>query len=430
MVSKIKNSLITKTVKSLCSSFPFSSRYNIIVISLLFIFFIPTLEETAFTSNSSKNIWTGTWGTAPQLVEPNNMPPAPGLTNNTLRQVLRISAGGEIIRLRFSNVFSKDPVTIKLAGIAVSINGYTIDKKTQKLLKFKGKKQVTMRPGGEVLSDPLKFHLESGSKLAITICFGNTSSDITGHPGSRTTSYIVPGNRSISADFGKAVLTDHWYVINGIDVMAPKTAGAIAILGNSITDGRGSGTNKQNRWPDILSERLLKNPATSHLGVLNMGIGGNCVVSGGLGPTALSRFDRDILSQSNVKWLIVFEGINDIGGSQNKEAASRTVKELISAYSRMIEKAHSKGIKVYGATLLPFGGSFYDTDFRQTSRDTVNTWIRGEDHFDAVIDFDQFMRDPSNFMIILPGWHSGDFLHPNEAGYKKMAGTIDLRLFE
>ena len=161
-----------------------------------------------------------------------------------------------------------------------------------------------------------------------------------------------------------------------------------------------------------------------------MGIGGNCVVSGGLGPTALSRFDRDILSQSNVKWLIVFEGINDIGGSQNKEAASRTVKELISAYSRMIEKAHSKGIKVYGATLLPFGGSFYDTDFRQTSRDTVNTWIRREGHFDAVIDFDQFMRDPANFMIILPGLHSGDFLHPNEAGYKKMAGIIDLRLFE
>ncbi|MGB8490148.1 MAG: SGNH/GDSL hydrolase family protein, partial [Bacteroidales bacterium] len=375
-------------------------------------------------------VWTGTWATAPQLVEPNNMPPAPGLTNNTLRQVVRVSTGGEVLRARFTNVFSKSPVTMKSVQIAVSGDGYAIDAKTQKVLKFKGKKQVTMSPDGEVLSDPLKFHLEPGSELAITICFGNTSPDVTGHPGSRTTSYILPGNQCAQGDFSKAVTTEHWYVINGIDVMAPETAGTVVILGNSITDGRGSGTNKQDRWPDILSERLLKNPPASRTGVLNLGIGGNCVLRGGLGPTALARFDRDVLSQSNVKWLIILEGINDIGGTRNSEMAARTAKELISAYSTMIEKAHAKGIKVYGATILPFARSFYDRDYRQVARDTVNAWIRQKGHFDAVIDFDQVMRNPEDIRTMLPDLQSGDFLHPNEAGYKKMGEAIDLRLFE
>jgi lysophospholipase L1-like esterase len=384
---------------------------------------------TNFASGPTKKVWTGTWGAAQQLVESGNMPPAPGLTNNTLRQTIRVSIGGEVVRVKFSNTFSKSPVNIKLAGIAVSKDGCTIDPGTQKVLRFKGKKQITMNPGQEIFSDRLRIHLESGSRLSVTICFGDTSPDVTGHPGSRTTSYIIPGNQSLTADFCKAVSTDHWYVISGVDVMAPETAGSVVILGNSITDGRGSGTNKQNRWPDILSERLLKNPGTVSVGVINMGIGGNCVVKGGLGPTASDRFDRDILSQSNVKWLIILEGINDIGGTKDSAEAASMARQLTLAYSRMIDKAHSRGIKVFGSTILPFGLSFYDTDFHQAARDTVNAWIRKSGKFDAVIDFDQVMGNPDDPNTLSPGLHSGDFLHPNEEGYKKMGGSVDLQLF-
>ena len=374
--------------------------------------------------------WVGTWTTAPQLVEPHNMPPAPGLTDNTIRQIVRVSVGGEEVRLRFSNAFSKSPVEMKLAAIAQVSEGGSIDVSSQKLLKFNKNESVTMNPGGEVYSDPINFNLKSGSLIAITIHFGQTSPDVTGHPGSRTTSFILPGNNIASADFSGSIKTDHWYVIQGIDVKASKNSKAVAVLGNSITDGRGSGTNKQNRWPDILSAKLLANESTKNIGVLNLGIGGNCVVRGGLGPTALERFDRDILSQSNVRWLIILEGINDIGSIKTDEQADKIAKELIRAYDEMITKAHAKGILVYGATILPFAKSFYDTPQRQKARDAVNEWIRNSGKFDAVIDFDKIMRNPYDVITILPDMHDGDFLHPNEAGYRRMGENVDLELFK
>ncbi|WP_114792660.1 SGNH/GDSL hydrolase family protein [Niabella yanshanensis] len=373
--------------------------------------------------------WVGTWATAPQLVEPNNMPPEPGLAHNTIRQIVRVSMGGEKLRLRFSNAFSKEPVTMKTVAVAVAKEGSLIDPSTQQILKFNGAEAVTMPPSGEGYSDPLDFTLAPGSTLAITIYFGDTSPGTTGHPGSRTTSYLLAGNQIGSADFAGAVATDHWYVINSIEVMAGAGAFAIAALGNSITDGRGSGTNKQNRWTDILSQQLLTNKDTKNIGVLNLGIGGNCVLRGGLGPTALNRFDRDILSQSSVKWLLILEGINDIGGIRNTESAPRVARELIEAYSLMADKAHARGIKVYGCTILPFGESFYDTPFRQQARDTVNEWIRTTDKFDAVIDFDKIMRNAGDIKKINPDLHDGDMLHPNQAGYKKMGEAIDLNLF-
>ena len=374
--------------------------------------------------------WVGTWTTAPQLVEPHNMPPAPGLTDYTIRQIVRVSVGGEEVRLRFSNAFSKSPVEMKLAAIAQVSEGGSIDVSSQKLLKFNKNESVKMTPGGEVFSDPFKFNLKPGSLVAITIHFGKTSPDVTGHPGSRTTSFILPGNNIASADFSGSVKTDHWYVIQSMDVKASKNSKAVAILGNSITDGRGSGTNKQNRWPDILSARLLANEATKNIGVLNLGIGGNCVVRGGLGPTALERFDRDILSQNNVRWLIILEGINDIGSIKTDEQADKIAKELIRAYDEMITKAHAKGILVYGATILPFAKSFYDTPQRQKARDAVNEWIRNSRRFDEVIDFDKIMRNPYDVITILPDMHDGDFLHPNEAGYRRMGENVDLELFK
>jgi len=375
--------------------------------------------------------WVGTWATAQMLVEPNNMPPAPGLTDNTLRQIIRVSIGGERIRLRFSNIFSDQPTVLKSVSIANVVEGAVIDGKSQKTLSFNGNAGITMNPQQEVFSDTFDFALQPGQLLAITIHYGATSQKTSGHSGSRTTSYILQGDQLNNVDFAGAVKTDHWYSIMGVDVIAPKKSATIVCLGNSITDGRGSGTNKQNRWTDILSARLLENKATENIGVLNLGIGGNCVVRGGLGPTALDRFDRDVLSQEGVKWLVLLEGINDIGGIRKAEDATVRAEELIAAYKVMIDKAHAKGIKVYGCTILPFAKSFYDAPFKQEARDIVNAWIRNKNSgFDAVIDFDKAMVSEPGSKTILPNMHDNDFLHPNELGYKRMGDVIDIELFK
>lgn len=394
-------------------------------------------KETIINSDSEvhaekadSTIWVGTWGTAPQLVEPHNMPPEPGLNNNTIRQVVRVSIGGDSLRLRFSNEFSTDTVIMKKVSIAVSKEGSVIDTTTIKELKFNGKSEATINPGIDVTSDPFSFNLKPRTDIAITIYFGKTSSNVTGHPGSRTTSYIVEGDKTTTADLADATETDHWYNIKGIDVKAPASSGVVVILGNSITDGRGSGTNKQNRWPDILSERLLSNPETINVGVLNMGIGGNCVLKECLGASAIDRFERDVLSQHNVRWLIILEGVNDLGQAPDRTSAAKVSKEIIEAYQGMINKAHAHNIKVYGATILPFNKSFYYKDYREEARKTINEWIRNSGEFDAVIDFAKALQSPEDASTILSEAHSGDFLHPNENGYKMMGEAVDLGLFE
>ncbi|PBJ15937.1 SGNH/GDSL hydrolase family protein [Flavobacterium sp. ACN6] len=372
--------------------------------------------------------WVGSWACAQMLVETNNMPPDPGLAENTLRQIIKVSIGGDNIRLRFSNLFSDQPTVLKKISIANVINAPAIDKNTQQILSFNGNQEITLNPGQDVFSDVVNFQLKPGQLLAITIYYGAASQKTSGHPGSRTTSYILTGDNVNNADFSDAVKTDHWYSIMGLDVMASKETSNIVCLGNSITDGRGSGTNKQNRWTDILAARLSADNTTKHIGVLNLGIGGNCVVKGGLGPTALDRFDRDVLSQAGTKWLVILEGINDIGGIKRAEDAPVKAQEIIDAYKVMIEKAHARDIKVYGCTILPFQKSFYDAPFKQDARDIVNAWIRN--NFDAVIDFDKEMASEADPKTILSNMHDGDFLHPNELGYKRMGEVVDLNLFK
>jgi lysophospholipase L1-like esterase len=284
--------------------------------------------------------------------------------------------------------------------------------------------EVTMAPGAAIDSDPFAFALEPLRDVVITIYFGSTSSTVTGHPGSRTSSYILTGNKVSNADFSGAVQTDHWYVINAIDVKAPDSSYAVAVLGNSITDGRGSGTNKQNRWPDELARRLQDNPATQHVAVLNEGIGGNCVLGACLGPSALSRFERDVLDQNEVKWLIILEGINDIG-----YGGTGVGNSLINAFTQMIDRAHAKGILVYGATLLPMKGSSYFSTTHETERQTVNQWIRTSSLLDGIVDLDRALRNPSDTLSLLPDYDTGDHLHPNEAGHHMMAEAVDLSLF-
>ncbi len=398
------------------------SKINLAILILLLI-------NTCFL-NAGKN-WVGTWATAPQLVEPHNNPPAPGLSNNSIREIVRVSTGGKIIRLKFSNEHSKSPVTIKSVKIAASTGNGSIDISTIKELKFNGINEYTMQPGAVAVSDPVKFNLKPRMDVAITLYLGNTSQTITGHPGSRTTSYIISGNDKSVTEFSNAVKTDHWYIISGIDVVSPKSAGAVAIIGNSITDGRGSGTNLQNRWPDILSERLLKNKGTEKVSVLNLGIGGNCVLRGGLGPTALRRYDKDVLGQSGVKWVVIFEGVNDLGGAPDVEdVANKKADDLIEAYKLMINKAHEKRLKVYGATIMPFKKNGYYKPYREMARTKVNDWIRTSGAFDAVIDFDKVISDPADNACMLESLQDNDFLHPNQAGHRKTGESVDLNLFK
>jgi len=376
-----------------------------------------------------QNKWVGTWATAPQLVEPHNNPPSPGLSHNTIRQIVRVSLGGDSIRVRFSNEFSSKPVVLKSVHLAVSLGNGKIDPATDKEVYFNGKPQVIIDAGNFITSDVFQFKLNPRQDIAITIYFGDTPTDITGHPGSRTTSYILTGNEVVRTDFSDAIKTDHWYIINGIDVLASDSANAVVILGNSITDGRGSGTNKQNRWPDELVRRLHENSKTKNMAVLNMGIGGNCVLKDCLGPAAITRFKRDVLDQNGVKWLIIFEGINDIGQARGPESSQKVANDLIKAYQEMIDIARKKGIIVFGATLLPFGGSSYDSPNRQDAWKTVNDWIRNSGSFDGVIDLERALCDPENNIRIIPIADSGDHLHPNETGHRMIAEAVDIYLF-
>lgn len=405
-----------------------SFHYSTPIIFLL-VFMLCSFSLTGYATSDLSKKWVGTWSTAPQLVEPGNMPPSPGLSNNTLRQVVRVSIGGDSLRIRFSNIFSNSTVMMKAVKIAVSAGGSTIDASTIKDLKFNGNTDVTMNPGVTITSDPIPFNLKPRMDIAITIYFGQTSSNITGHPGSRTTSFLLAGDKNYSFDFVGSIPTDHWYFINGIDVKAPESASAIAILGNSITDGRGSDTNRQNRWTDILSERLLKNHRTNQVSVLNLGIGGNCVLSGGLGPTGVSRFERDILQQTGIRFAVVFIGVNDIGRVRSVTSADSIAINLISAFKVWIKNAHAHNIKIYGATILPFNGNSYYNQYSDLCRNKVNTWIRTKGNYDEFIDFDRSLRSTSDTTKLVSTFQH-DGLHPTAEEYKKMGQSIDLKLFE
>ena len=364
--------------------------------------------------------WVGTWATGNQVTESNNLPPAPGLPNNTLRQFVRVSIGGSELRLRLSNEYGSAPVTFNAVHVASPTTGSGIDTSSDRALTFGGSPSVTVPAGEAVTSDTFQYTLPPLSRVAVTIVFGGQSGNVTGHPGSRTTSYLQSGNQVSAASISGAQ-TDHWYFISGIDVMAGTSSRAIAILGDSITDGRGSTTNGNDRWPDRLAERLQAGDATKHIAVLNLGIGGNTLLSGGLGPTGLQRFDRQVLDQPGVGWVIVLIGINDVNGGASSSA-------LIDGYQQLIDRAESRGLPIYGVPLLPFAGSGYDNPQAQTVVSQVNTWIRTAGNFQAYLPLDQAVSNGGTPPALLPAYDDGDQLHLSPAGYQAMANAIDLGL--
>ncbi|MBP5537735.1 MAG: SGNH/GDSL hydrolase family protein [Bacteroidales bacterium] len=371
--------------------------------------------------SASARRWVTTWATAQQIAEPHNNPPIP-LAGETLRQIVQVSIGGSEIRLRFSNRFSQEDLELVHVDIAeAQSEGASPDifPDTSKSLTFNGKESITIKAGEEVFSDPVRFRLKERMNVAITITYGKAPANIiTGHPGSRTTSYFL----------GKNTTTDHWYTIESIQVKAGRKAGAIAVLGDSITDGRGTTTNGQNRWTDNLSKRLLANWRTRKLSVLNLGLGGNCVfLEGGNGPVARSRYQHDLLDMEGVKYIILFEGVNDLGTCKDGMA---TAEELILTFTEITSKAHARGIKVIGATVMPFKHNRYYNESREQGRQRLNNWIRTGGVVDGLIDFDAAMSGKEEPDALNPIYlFENDWLHPNAQGYMVMGDCIDLNLF-
>ena len=377
--------------------------------------------------------WVGAWSSAQLAPDAKNSLAPEDYPNATLRQVVRLSIGGDTLRVKLSNLFGTQPLTIDAARIAVSAAPATarIDPATDRPLTFSASARVTIPAGGETWSDPVKLKVAPLAHLAISLHYPAAPSVQTGHPGSRATSYILPGDHTAATDLPGAKTADRWFQIAGIDI-ASRKASAIVAFGDSITDGYGVQPNTNLRWTDGLIERLKG----KNIAVLNLGIGGNRVLADGLGPSGVSRFDRDVLSQSGVTHFIILEGVNDLGvlnRDQSKDASANAgmAQDLISAYASMVAKARAKGIKAIGATILPYSGSAYyhPPAEAEAARQTVNAWIRAPGNFDAVIDWDAALRDPARPTHLLPAYDN-DGLHPNMAGYKAMADAIPLSLFE
>ncbi len=376
----------------------------------------------ALSTYSLAQNWVGTWATAPQTVVRSFMPYNNCMTNRSVRQVVKVSIGGNVIRLKLSNIYSMQPVEIRSIYIAHAKDSSDIDAKTAQYFKFGNSYKTVIPAGKQIVSDALKFNLRNLERVAITINYTSAPEIPTVHMGSRTTSYIMKGVTNAHSNFAKAFRENHWYNISGIDVYTmSNNMSAIAIIGNSITDGKCSTDNAQNRWPDVMSEMLQLKHKITNQGVLNLGIGNNRVtVPGGFGALAKERFDRDILMQSGVKKVVIFEGVNDIGAARS--GSSETVaRKIIESIQGMVKKAKARKMKVYLGTITPFKGAGYYTHFHEAARLYVNDWIRSQaKNVDGILDFAKLLQDPNDDRRMKREYASNDWLHPNPTGYKAM----------
>ena len=384
---------------------------------LVFLMMFCVLSTYSLAQN-----WVGTWATAPQTVVKSFMPYNNCMTNRSVRQVVKVSIGGDVIRLKLSNIYSMQPVEIRSIYIAHAKDSSDIDAKTAQYFKFGNSYKTVIPAGKQIVSDALKFNLRNLERVAITINYTSAPEVPTVHMGSRTTSYIMKGVTNAHTNFAKAFRENHWYNISGIDVYTmSNNMSAIAIIGNSITDGKCSTDNAQNRWPDVMSEMLQLKHKITNQGVLNLGIGNNRVtVPGGFGALAKERFDRDILMQSGVKKVVIFEGVNDIGAARS--GSSETVaRQIIESIQGMVKKAKARKMKVYLGTITPFKGAGYYTHFHEAARLYVNDWIRSQaKNVDGILDFAKLLQDPNDDRRMKREYASNDWLHPNPIGYKAM----------
>jgi lysophospholipase L1-like esterase len=403
------------------------SRFSkfICVLLMSFIAGAPQMSRAAAPDH-----WVGTWAASP-MSAPNDKGVA-GVTDETLRQIVHVSLGGSMVRVILTNEFGTDPLTIGAAHVALRATGSEIQLASANALTFNGQPGVMIPPGALAVSDPIALKLPPLTDLAISIFIPAQSIQlITQHSSASQTNYIVEGNHTGDKTLDGTKEFASWRFVKGVEVMASGSAGAVVTFGDSITDGAASTRNANARWPDVLAARLQADKKTAGIGVLNEGIGGNRLLHDITGPSALARFDRDVLSHSGVRYLIILEGINDIGrtAQPTKPGDGVTTPQLLFALQQLIDRAHAHGIKVFGATLTPFVGAKYASPEGQAMREAENAFIRSG-KFDGIIDFDKATLDPANPTQFLPADESGDHLHPNDAGYKVMGNSIDLKLFE
>lgn len=379
--------------------------------------------------------WVTAWATS-QMIPGNNALPSEDLKDVTIRQIVRIQIAGTRLRVRLTNAYGTQSLRIGAATIARSADAATakIDPASLTSLRFGGAKGVTIPAGADYWSDPIALPVKAGADLAVTLYLPEAPAQQTGHPGSRATSHMLHGDHSGDTDLPGAKTADRWVQIGAIETVSAK-ASAVVILGDSITDGYGVQPNTNKRWTDGLQLRLRATPALADMAVLNAGIGGNRLLNDGLGPNAMARFDREVLSYPGVSHLVIFEGVNDLGtltrdAPATPEAHAALVEGMIGAYRQMVARARAHGIKVIGATITPYGGSaYYHPDAQnEADRVAVNAWIRTPGNFDGVIDLDAAMRDPAAPTKLLKAFDN-DGLHPSVAGYQAMADAVPLSLF-
>ncbi|MGP7794427.1 SGNH/GDSL hydrolase family protein [Sphingomonas sp. CLY1604] len=389
----------------------------------------PLLLATAAPAQSCP--WQATWGASQMVPGTDNALPSGTLADATLRQVMRTSAGGDAVRVRLSNAFGRQPLRIAAASVGQAAPGGMLTARPR-TLTFAGRPDVVIPPGADWWSDPVAFRVASFDDLAVSLYLPGDPDTQTSHPGARATSYVAKGAHVGDATLPAAQTNTHWFFVSGLEVRRCGAPPGIVALGDSITDGYGVKPDTNRRWTDTLARRL-----GGRVAVVNQGIGGNRVLLDGTGPNALARFERDVLSQPGIGAVIVLEGINDIGVLQRDRPASAAeqaalVERITGAYAQMIARAHARGLKVYGGTIMPFmANSYYHPDAgSEGMRAAVNAWIRTPGHFDGVIDFDRAMRDPDRPAYLAPAYDSGDGLHPSSAGYDAMARAVPLTLFK
>jgi len=440
----------------------------------LIVFVLLCVQSTALAQTGTADRWVGTWATAEVGRPQNPVPPAPPLppfmintrcappatppvapppgqtfaplpfahfTNQTLRQIVHTTVGGSKARVVLSNAYGTAPATVGAAHIALRDKEGAIQAASGRPLTFSGRPTITIPANAVVYSDPVNLTVPQMADLAIDLYLPgttNTPGTITMHGGAFQTNYISETGNHV----GKAALpvvgtTRSWFLLSRVDVAAADSTGAVVAFGDSITDGAASTADTNNRWPDHLARRLLSQGIK--MGVLNAGIGGNRVLSEatvpsgvdtravGAGINAIARFERHVLSLPGVTHVIVMEGINDIGNA--RQNPTPTAEDLIAGHKQLIEQAHARGIKIYGATLTPFWGAAYFTEVGEAKRQALNDWIRNGRAYDGVVDFDKATRDPNDPKKLLEKYDSCDYLHPSDAGYKAMAEAIDLSLF-
>jgi len=401
--------------------------YAMAASALSWCLFVPSARPQAKPAH-----WVGTWGSA--AISTDNAKGPLGTAEFTVRNVVHTSIPGDLFRVAVTNELGTKALTVGAADVALSAGGSGVRPESSRALTFGGAVSVTIPPGAKVFSDPVPMPLAAGADLAVSLFLPVQPIPIlTQHSFANASNFLAPGNVAAAATWTAPVEIDSWDFLGAIEVEGP--GASVVTLGDSITDGAFSTRNANLRWPDDLARRLHDNPKTANLAVVNAGIGGNRILHDQVGPNAgtaaLARFDRDVLAQAGAKYLLILEGINDIGlATRPKDPIDRvSAEDVIFGLSQLIERAHTHGLKVYVATIMPDEGlGIYYSDAGEAERQAVNTWIRANKLADGIIDFDEVVRDPADPKRLLPAY-DGDHIHPNDAGHKAMADAIDLAIF-